>query len=191
MNRIGEIFTRPPRLYTPRLILRAMTRRDADDMFEYARDPGVTRYLLWAPHEDRDYTKRYLKSVEAAYRRGDFYDFGVELSAEGKFIGTCGIASVDLPNNTAEIGYVINPRYQNKGYATEAARAVIKYCFEELRFNRVEARYMIGNDQSRRVMDKCGMRFEGVRRSSLFVRDGYVDVGVSAMTASDYFSPHY
>ena len=165
-----------------------MNRRDADDMFEYARDPNVTRYLLWAPHEDRDSTKRYLKQVEGAYRRGEFFDFGVELISERKFIGTCGIASVDLPNNTAEIGYVINPKYQNMGIATEAAKAVIRYCFEELRFNRVEARYMIGNDASRRVMDKCGMTFEGVRRSSLFVRDGYCDVGVSAIIAADYFN---
>ena len=190
MSGIAEVFRRPPRLYTPRLILRAMTKRDADDMFEYACDPEVTRFLLWAPHDDREYTKRYLKQVEAAYKRGEFYDLGVELISENKFIGTCGIASLDLPNNTAEIGYVINPRYQNMGLATEAARAVIRYCFEDLHFNRVEARFMVGNDASRRVMEKCGMQFEGVRRSSLFVRDGYCDVGMGAIIADDYFARH-
>ena len=185
MNRVSEIYQRSPRIATARLILRPMTRRDADDMFEYASDPEVTRYLLWAPHQSRDDTRRYLKQVEAAYKRGEFYDFGVELKETGKFIGTCGIASLDLPNGTAEIGYVINPRYHNMGLATEAARAVIRFCFEELGINRVEARYMTGNDASRRVMDKCGMTFEGIKRSAVFVRDGYRDVGVSAILASD------
>ena len=188
MDRISERFIHPPRIITPRMILRGMNRRDCADMYEYARDPEVTRYLLWAPHDSPDYTKRYLKQVEAAYRRGEFYDLGAELISENKFIGTCGIASIDLPNNTAEIGYVINPKYHNMGLATEAARAVIRYCFEELGFNRVEARYMVGNEPSRRVMEKCGMQFEGIKRSSLFVKDGYCDVGICAIIADDYFS---
>ena len=186
MNKVSKVFVKPPRIETDRLILRAMTKRDADDMFEYACDPNVTRYLMWSPHEDRDQTKRYLKRIEASYKKGEFYDWGVELRSERKFIGTCGITSLDLPNNTAEVGYVINPRYWNMGIATEAVGTVIGFLFDKLGFNRVEARYMTGNDASRRVMEKCGMTFEGVRRSSLFVRDGYVDVGVCAITAQDY-----
>ena len=188
MDRISKVFAKPPKLYTGRLLLRAMDRRDARDMFEYACDPEVTKYLMWAPHDNIDFTVRFLKQVEASYKKGVFFDWGVEYRENGKFIGTCGLASVDLPNSAAEIGYVFNPRYWNRGIATEAVSEVIRFCFEELKLNRVEARYMTGNDASRRVMEKSGMLFEGVRRSSLFVRDGYRDVGVCAVTAADYFA---
>ena len=65
----------------------------------------------------------------------------------------------DKNNTSAEIGYVINPAYWNKGYATEAGSMVIRLGFIELDLNRIEARHMIGNDSSGRVMEKCGMKF--------------------------------
>lgn len=185
MDRLTRVFTKPPKLYTPRLVLRAMNHRDHLDMFEYASNPDVTKYLLWAPHDTPEYTRRYLKQVESSYKKGQFYDWGVEFTANGKFIGTCGLAAVDMPNNTAELGYVLNPDYWGMGIATEALTRVINFCFDELCFNRVEARYMLGNDASRRVMEKCGMKFEGVKRQAIFVRDGYVDVGICAIVASD------
>lgn len=185
-DRIASHFVKPEKLHTERLLLRAMSVKDVDDMFEYACLPLVTRYLLWAPHESPSYTKHYLKRVVTAYRKGEFFDWGVELLSEKKFIGTCGIAAVDIANNRAEIGYVFNPKYWNCGYASEAVGEVIRYCFEVLDFNRVEARYMLGNDASRRVMEKCGMKFEGVTRGAIFVKDGYCDVGVCAVLASDY-----
>ena len=186
MNEVIKTFTSPPKLKTPRLILRRMTRRDAGDMFEYAHDPEVTRYLLWAPHPDRAYTLRYLRQVENSYKKGKFYDWGVEYRAERKFIGTCGVTAFDLPNSTAELGYVISPAYSGRGIATEALSRVIEFCFLELGLNRLEAHYLVGNEPSRRVMEKCGMSFEGVRRGSLFVRDGYEDVGVCAILRSDF-----
>lgn len=185
MDRITARFETPPVLLTQRLKLREMKRSDYKDMFEYASDPQVTRFLLWAPHETPEQTKRYLKQVESAYKKGQFFDFGVELRGTGKFIGTCGIVTYDLANSSAEIGYVLNPLYWGMGIAAEAASRVIAFCFDELDLHRVEARYMLGNDRSRRVMEKCGMTFEGVRRSSLFVRDGYTDVGVCSILASD------
>lgn len=186
MDRISRYFIKPEKLRTSRLLLRPMKVKDTDDMFEYASRSDVTEFLLWAPHDDRSFTKRYLKNVEAAYRRGQFYDWAVELVSENKMIGTCGIADFDLPNSTAEIGYVLNPDYHNRGYATEAVMEVIAYCFNTLNINRVEARYMVGNDASRRVMEKCKMKFEGIKRDGLFVKDGYRDIGTCAILASDF-----
>ncbi|MFA6948408.1 MAG: GNAT family N-acetyltransferase, partial [Eubacteriales bacterium] len=75
MNRLRKIFSRIPELETQRLILRRMRPSDADDMYEYSRDPEVTRYLLWSPHPSRDYTKRYLEQLQSEYRLGEFYDW--------------------------------------------------------------------------------------------------------------------
>lgn len=185
MDKIVKVFSKPPKLHTKRLTLRAMDHRDYRDMYEYACDERVTRYLLWAPHDSPEYTKRYLKQIESAYKKGQFFDWGVELTKEKKFIGTCGLAAIDMPNSCGELGYVFNPAYWGMGIATEALGLVINFCFDELGFNRLESRYMIGNDASRRVMEKCGMKFEGVKRAGIFVRDGCVDIGICSILKSD------
>ena len=82
-------------------------------------------------------------------------------------IGTCGFTRFDYSNNSAEIGYVINPEFRGRGIAGEAARRVIRFGFDELGLNRIEAKYMDGNVASRKVMEKIGMKYEGTMRGSL------------------------
>ncbi len=181
-----DIFDRSPKIETERLILRHMKVSDARDMYDYARRPQVTRYLLWAPHDSLDYTRSYLKQVERCYRQGTFHDFGVILKENNRLIGTCGFARIDEANSTAEAGYVLNPDYWGKGIATEALSAVIALGFEKRGFNRIESRYMVDNQASRRVMEKNGMSFEGIHRQMIFVRDGYEDIGICAILKQDY-----
>ena len=181
-----DIFDRSPKIETERLLLRHMKVSDAQDMYDYARRPEVTRYLLWAPHDSLEYTRAYLKQVERCYRQGTFHDFGVILKENNRLIGTCGFARIDEANSTAEAGYVLNPGYWGKGLATEALCAVIALGFEKRGFNRIESRYMVDNRASRRVMEKSGMTFEGVLRQSIFVRDGYEDIGICSILKEDY-----
>jgi len=187
---IRRVFTHPPVLTTERLILRPMRESDAENMFEYASDTEVTKYLLWDAHPTLKYTKDYLKFIQTKYKEGDFFDWAViikdERGKEDGLIGTVGFASIDFANNWGEVGYVINPSYQRCGYATEAVKRVLRFAFVELEFNRVQARYIIGNDISRRVMEKSGMRFEGVQRGSLLLRGEYRDVGMCALTLGDW-----
>ncbi|MBR4881467.1 MAG: GNAT family N-acetyltransferase [Clostridia bacterium] len=183
-----NIFDKCPKIETERLILRHMKVTDARDMYDYAHRPEVTKYLLWAPHDGLEYTRSYLKQVERCYRQGTFHDFGVILKENNRFIGTCGFARIDKANSTAEAGYVLNPDYWGRGLATEALSAVIALGFEKRGFNRIESKYMVNNLASRRVMEKSGMTFEGVLRQSIFVKDGYEDIGVCAILKQDYRS---
>ena len=194
--RISKTFAHPPVLECGSLLLRELRPSDAADMFDYARREDVTRFLTWEPHPDVTYTRDWLSFVSGKYRSGEFFDWAVTL-AQPVFagekakphvmIGTCGFTSIDTASNSTEIGYVLNPSYQGRGYATEAVKRVLRFAFEELEFNRVEARYIIGNDRSRRVMDRAGMRFEGVFRQKLMLRGRYRDIGVCAILAEDYF----
>ncbi len=179
-------FSNIPVLTTERLVLRRMKAIDAADMFEYAKLPEVTRFLTWRPHPNVSYTKQYLEYLGSRYAVGDFYDWSVTLKDSGKMIGTCGFTHFDLPNNSAEIGYVLNPVYHGKGYATEAAHAVIRFGFEQLRLHRIEARLMIGNDASYRVMQKLGMKKEGTFRESYFVNGSYRTVTVCSVLRSEF-----
>ena len=173
---------------TPRLRLRKMSRRDKNDMYEYASRDSVTKYLLWRTHPDIEHTKRYLDYITTLYKSGDFFDFAVEYRENSKMIGTCGFASIDAANNSAEVGYVLSPDYWGQGIATEALTALLRFAFCDMKLNRVEARYMTENIASRRVMEKCGMTFEGVMRKKLLVKGSYRDIGVCSILSEEYFA---
>ncbi len=181
-----RIFSDIPTLNTERLTLRGMRRDDAGDMFEYASRGDVTEFLLWSAHKTRSYTEEYLKYVESRYATGDFYDWAIIESASGKMIGTCGFAAIDAVNDVGEIGYVLNPAYHGRGIAAEAARAVMGFGFSTLGMHRIEARFMDGNEASRRVMEKLGMSFEGFARESVFVKGEYKTIGKYAILAKDF-----
>ncbi len=197
MDRIDlkRTFSKPPVLGTDRLILRQMRPDDAEDMFEYASRDDVTKYLTWKPHDSLRTTKSYLNLITAKYRRGEFYDWAVVLrdpdGGEGKMIGTCGFTSFDLNNSSAEAGYVINPAYRGRGYAPEALCRVERFAFCELGLHRLESRYIVGNDSSRRVMEKAGMKFEGIRRGGVRIDGSFYDVGVCAILAQEFPSNPY
>ncbi len=169
-------------LHTERLLLRKLLPRDAEDMFLYASRPDVTRYLLWREHPDLFYTRRYISYVIGKYRSGEFFDYAIVEHESGRMIGTCGFARIDRQNRAGEIGYVINPTYQNRGYATEAACAVIKFGFSVLDLRRIEARYMEENQRSARVMQKCGMHFEGILHAAMCIKGNQENIGIYAIT---------
>ena len=167
---IKYILKSMPTLETDRLILRRLTKNDAKDIYEYASNPNVPKFLTWTEHESYEYTKRYLRYVISKYKSAEYLDWGIELKCTGKLIGTCGFTSVDIPNSKGEIGYVISEPYWNNGYATEAVKRVLEHAFFEIEFNRMEARVMEGNDSSAKVLKKCGMIHEGTFRQEIFVK---------------------
>lgn len=183
---IIRIFRDPPVLETRRLVLRRMQKRDSHDMYEYASRRDVTEYLLWDPHESEYYTYRYLSYIQSRYRAGDFYDWAVVVRENQKMIGTCGFTRFNTEANSAEVGYVLNPAYWGFGIAPEAVLNVMRFGFVNLHLNRIEARYMVGNDRSRRVMEKVGMTFEGVARESMHVKGKYVSVGTCSILRSEF-----
>lgn len=186
-DEITKVFRDIPILETDRLILRRMLKTDADDMFDYAKRADTTKYLTWNPHPDRKFSYQYLVYLQQKYRQGDFHDWALVLRDSGKMIGTCGFTRFDYGNEAAEVGYVINPDFWGKGYAPEALRRVIRFGFDYLDLHRIEAKYMEDNAASRRVMEKCGMTFEGVRRDSLYVKGGFVSVGVCSIISTEYY----
>jgi ribosomal-protein-alanine N-acetyltransferase len=181
-----HVFSHFPVLETERLHLRAMRVSDAADMYDYAKRDEVTKYLLWNPHPDVTYTRRYLEYLAGRYRLGQFYDWAIVSKSDQRMIGTCGFVRFDCPHNSAEIGYVLSPDYQGQGYMYEAAQRVMQFGFSVLGLHRIEARYMIENTSSRQVMEKLGMSFEGVKRSSMLVKGQYRDIGYCAILANEF-----
>ena len=184
---IYSIFSNMPTLETERFILRKLNTDDTDDMYEYAKCAEVTKYLTWSPHPDKACTLEYLTYLQNRYKTGDFFDWAVVCKDNGKMIGTCGFTRFFFAHNGAEIGYVLNQAYHGKGIATEIVGRVIRYGFENLALERIEGKFMIENEASRRVMEKNGMVFEGVRRKGMLIKGIYRNVGTCAIIKEDFF----
>ena len=171
--KVASVFADPPELTTPRLKLTRILPKHVDDMYLYARNPEVTKYLTWSPHTSIRETARYIDLLQRKYDDGSFNDWGVTIADTGRMIGTCGFTSFDFAHNTAEVGYVLAQDTWGKGYALEAVRKVMRFGFETFGLDGYTAKYMEGNDASARVMQKCGMTLEGVYRHSLYIKGGF------------------
>ena len=185
-EKIYRVFSHLPELATPRLTLRRMMVADASDMYEYASRPDVTRYLTWDPHPDRTYTREYLEYLGNRYAAGMFYDWALVYEPDCKMVGSCGFTSFNCSSDSAEVGYVLNPEYWGRGIAAEALERVLEFGFDTLGLHRIEARFIEGNDQSRRVMEKVGMTFEGILREGMLVKGNYVNVGVCSVLYKEW-----
>jgi ribosomal-protein-alanine N-acetyltransferase len=180
-EKIARLFANQPTLETERLILRRILPSDAEDMFDYASDSEVPRYLLWNPHPDLAYTREYLLYLESRYAVGDFFDWAIVKKDDGKMIGTCGFTRFRYEDDCGEIGYVLSRSEWGKGYAAEAVRAVLRFGFEAVGLARIEAKFMEGNAQSLRVTEKVGMTFEGYLRSAMRVKGNLTTIGIASI----------
>lgn len=180
------LFDEMPTLSTPRLTLRKMEMRDAADMYEYSRDPQVALHVLWDAHTSISDSRGYIRYMIRKYRSGEPSSWCIVENETGHVVGTIGYMWYQKDNNAVEIGYSLARRCWNKGYMTEALKAVIRYSFEKLRIHRVEAQHEIDNGASGAVMRKCGMQKEGTLRSRLYNKGRYVDVDLYSILREDY-----
>ena len=182
----ADMLTYMPDLMTPRLRLRRLTMRDAQDIFRYSRDPEVARHVLWDAHRTVGDSRAYLRYMLRRYRSHEPASWGIEWRETGAVIGTIGFMWVQEDNSAAEVGYSLARDFWGKGYMTEALKAVIQYGFDGLNLNRIEAQHETTNPASGAVMRKCHMQHEGTLRSRLFNKGRYVDVELYAILRRDY-----
>ncbi len=175
----------PEPLKTDRLILRPLKMSDASDLYAYAKDPEVSRHVLWSAHRSVSDSRRFLREGIRQYRRGFPGTFAIVLAETGRMIGTIGYMWINTEYRSCEIGYSLSRSHWNRGLMTEALRAVIAYSFDTLHLNRIECQYETDNPASGRVMLKAGMRREGVMRQRIRNKGKYSDVVVCAVLRED------
>ncbi len=183
-----SLFSIMPVLETERLLLRKMEMRDAQDMYEYSRDPLVAKYVLWEAHSSVSDTKGYIRYMLRKYRNGEPSSWCIVEKATDKVVGTIGYMWYQQDNSACEVGYSLARKCWNRGYMTEALKAVLDYSFRELGINRVEAQHETENPASGAVMRKCGMAKEGTLRSRLYNKGRYVDVDLYSILRREYLS---
>ena len=181
MNFVGTV-----PLETERLILRKFKINDAKDVFEnYASSDMVTKYMVWDTHSSIDVTENYLESVVKNYKDNKFFDWAIELKNKNIVIGSIGAKKLDEEISKIEVGYCIGEKWWNQGIVTEALQEVIKFFFEKININRIEAYHDVRNIASGRVMQKSGMKFEGTLRQAYKFKNGVSDVHIYSILNSD------
>jgi RimJ/RimL family protein N-acetyltransferase len=151
-------------LETPRLTVREFTHADVDNLFNLNSDPEVMRFLTAGQPTPREEIRdNIIPFHRGLYERLDrLGTWAVESAGTGEFLGwICLRPGADLDITNVELGYRLRRSAWNQGYATEGSRALIDRGFTELGVHRVHAHTMALNATSRRVMEKCGLRFVG------------------------------
>jgi ribosomal-protein-alanine N-acetyltransferase len=166
---------------TDRLVLREFTLEDWPAVLAYQSDPLYLRYTQWTertPEAVQAFVQMFIAQQEQQPRSK--YQLVVTLRSTGQLIGNCGIR-LEPPGvlsgevHEAEIGYELAPAHWAQGYATEAAGAIVRYGFEELRVHRIGAWCIAENIASAHVLEKLGMRAEGRLREKEYFRGRWWD----------------
>ena len=176
----------PMAIETERLLLRPARMRDAQDMYEYSKDPQVALHVLWDAHQSIRETRAVLRQMIRDYRYAPPFSYVIVLKSENRVIGTIGLMNYSKLNRSAEIGYSLARAYWNRGLMTEALVRMLAYCFTELRLNRIEAQYEVDNPASGAVMRNAGMHHEGTLRKRLFNKGRFHDMELYAILKEEF-----
>ncbi|MHC5225945.1 GNAT family N-acetyltransferase [Ignatzschineria sp. LJL83] len=157
-------------LETERLILRPITLDDSEDLFEYASDPENTIHTF-PTHQSIEETQWIIANL---FMTSPLGNFAIILKENNKMIGTCDLR-VNESEKSAELAYAINKKYWGNGYAPEAATRLLDLAFNDLKIERLWAKFSSENPASGRVMEKIGMEKEGTLRHTKNLCSDFVD----------------
>ena len=177
------------RLETERLVLRQFVESDAAAAYRnWTGDDEVTKYLTWPSHANEEMTAYVINNFWIAnYKEDNFYQWAIEVKEIKEPIGTISVVNSDDLIGMFEIGYCIGKNWWNKGIVTEAFKEVIRFLFEEVKANRIQARHDPANPGSGIVMKKCGLQYEGTLRKADKNNTGIVDVAIYGILAEEYW----
>ena len=146
-----------PSIETERLLLNQAKPSDIPDIVRFAGNKKLVEHTRTMPHPyfEEDAIS-WLHMANEGFKNGTQYIMAIRLKSNESFMGGIGL-TLDLVNNRAELGYWVAEPFWNKGFATEAVGAIIKYGFEELNLNKIIAVYLPTNEASGKVMIKNGM----------------------------------
>ena len=174
-------------LQTERLLLRRFGIEDAEEFYRnVTSDSKVNKFLTWPVHKDVEETRELLTGWVERYENPERYCWAIVLKENEQLIGTIAAPTIKNRTETAEVTYCIGSAWWGLGIVTEALSEVIRYLFEEILVNRIEAGYDIKNPASGRVLEKVGMQKEGILRKAGRNNQGLFDLVFCAILRSDF-----
>lgn len=172
-------------LYSERLHLRKMTTADSASLFKIWSDPEVTKYMNISNFTNQNQATDMINYLDTLARDNKAIRFTIVELKTNEIIGSCGYNSLDYENAKAEIGYDIAKKYWGKGYAPEAISSLIRYAFNFLNFNRVEAKVEPENVNSIKVLQKLRFTYEGTLRQCEKSKEKFIDLQIYSKLKTD------
>lgn len=167
--------TQQPVLETARLVLRPFLSSDAADVAKYAGDYDIARTTLRIPHPySVPQAEDWISSLDNVFQEGKTVIFAIVPKTLNHIIGAVGL-ELCRTHDQAELGFWVGKPFWGQGYATEAARCVLQFGFQQLELNCVHAEHFIHNAASEKLMKKLGMKYEGTLRQRYKKYGTYVD----------------
>lgn len=175
------------RIETDRLILRRYVIEDADAMYKnWAFDSEVTKFLTWQPHSSVEVSRGIIENWLKEYSDEKYYQWAIVLKDNGNEpIGGISVVQMNEDISMVHIGYCLGRAWWRRGIMSEALKAVMDFMFDTVEVNRVEARHDPRNPNSGKVMQKCGMKYEGTLRSADRNNQGICDACYYALLRSE------
>lgn len=160
---------------TERLFLRKIKQSDSVEIFEGLRNQK--EFLYYANKEPATLEQQIqsLQDIDKKYQNLAYYNWVITEKISKAIIGMINLR-VDEKNDSVEFNYAIDNRFTNKGYMTEALKAVIDFALNKINANRIQGGCCVENFASKKVMEKCGLSFEGTLKNFIKLKDGYHDM---------------
>lgn len=172
---------------TERLILRKFCLSDVEPAFRnWTSDEKVTEFLRWPTHTDTSVTEAVFKDWIEQYSKDDFYQWAIVLKEIDEPVGAISVVDKNEELDIVHIGYCIGSRWWHMGITSEAFSAIIPFFFDEVGVNRIESQHDPNNPHSGDVMEKCGLRREGILRQADYNNKGIVDACMHSLLRSEW-----
>lgn len=187
---LDHIFISLPTLSTEQLLLRKLVYADKSDIFSYAKNPEVSKYVIWNAHETEFDSLEFLNIVYEAYNKNRPAPWGIQLKNDPRIIGTAGFVEWNKEKNEAEIGYALSQDHWNKGFITEAVREIIKFGFNVMKLERITSRCKPENTGSYKILEKCGFDYDGTVKNQMLMKGSLHDMRMYSLTNNNYINSY-
>jgi RimJ/RimL family protein N-acetyltransferase len=176
------------RLESERLLLRPFVQDDFAALHAIQSLPETTRWLYWGPRDEDEVRASLARKIEqeTLENDGDWLSFAVVFKESGELIGDASLFLLSKEHRQGEIGFIFHPGQQGRGYATEAARLLLRLAFDEFGLHRVIGRLEPRNAPSARVLEKLGMRKEAHLVENEFVKGEWQSEAVYAVLEREW-----
>ncbi|KRP60613.1 GNAT family N-acetyltransferase [Pseudomonas orientalis] len=175
-----------PRLSTPRLLLRALEMHQAQVLFTLVNGPEISDNTANIPLPyTLETAQDFIAGIADKYRTGELLNLGMHVHDTDEFVGMVSLR-MNARHRYGHLGGWVAAHCRNRGYAAEAASAVMDFGFDELGLQRVGSQCFGRNKESARVMEKIGLRYEGCMRQAFLKNGVYEDLLGFAIVRDDW-----
>ena len=170
-----------PDLETDRLLLRQIVKEDDVEILALRSDDRVMQFIGRPKMSSLEEARTWIEKFDTALSQSEGITWAITLKTDKKLVGTIGFWRLEKEHYRGEIGYLLNPELQGKGYMNEAFGPVLNYGFEKMKLHSIEANVYPENTASRKILEKNGFVQEGYFKENYFHDGKFTDTAVYSL----------